>query len=104
MIAGAEVDARTYLLPDAVTWGGIAFGILAAPALNPFEPWLSTERQSRARQGPPLRLFCCAGPTPGSGIAKVSASAMSSSLRRSGLGFRLRSYRSASRSRPALPW
>ncbi len=42
MIAGAEVDARTYLLPDAVTWGGIAFGILAAPALNPFEPWLST--------------------------------------------------------------
>ena len=41
MIAGAEVDARTYLLPDAVTWGGIALGILAASALNPFEPWLS---------------------------------------------------------------
>ncbi len=41
MIAGAEVDARTYLLPDAVTWGGIASGILAASALNPFEPWLS---------------------------------------------------------------
>ncbi len=42
MIAGAEVDARTYLLPNAVTWGGIASGILAAPGLNPFEPWLST--------------------------------------------------------------
>jgi leader peptidase (prepilin peptidase) / N-methyltransferase len=41
MIAGAEVDARTYLLPDTVTWGGIAFGVLAAAALNPFEPWLS---------------------------------------------------------------
>jgi leader peptidase (prepilin peptidase) / N-methyltransferase len=41
MIAGAEVDARTYLLPDTVTWSGIAFGILAASALNPFEPWLS---------------------------------------------------------------
>ena len=41
MIAGAEVDARTYLLPDAVTWSGIALGILAASALNPFEPWLS---------------------------------------------------------------
>jgi leader peptidase (prepilin peptidase) / N-methyltransferase len=41
MIAGAEVDARTYLLPDTVTWGGITLGILAAPALNPFEPWLS---------------------------------------------------------------
>jgi leader peptidase (prepilin peptidase) / N-methyltransferase len=41
MIAGAEVDARTYLLPDAVTWSGIALGIIAASALNPFEPWLS---------------------------------------------------------------
>ena len=41
MIAGAEVDARTYLLPDTVTWGGITLGILAAPALNRFEPWLS---------------------------------------------------------------
>ena len=41
MIAGAEVDARTYLLPDAVTWSSIALGILAASALNSFEPWLS---------------------------------------------------------------
>ena len=41
MIAGAEVDARTYLLPDAVTWSAIALGILAAFALNPFEPWLN---------------------------------------------------------------
>jgi leader peptidase (prepilin peptidase)/N-methyltransferase len=41
MIAGAEVDARTYLLPDIVTLSGIASGILAASALNPFEPWLS---------------------------------------------------------------
>src|SRR5262249_25930504 len=41
MIAGAEVDARTYLLPDTVTWGAITLGILSAPVLNPFEPWLS---------------------------------------------------------------
>jgi leader peptidase (prepilin peptidase) / N-methyltransferase len=41
MIAGAEVDARTYLLPDTVTWSAIALGILAASALNPFEPWLN---------------------------------------------------------------
>ena len=41
MIAGAEVDARTYLLPDIVTFSGIALGIVAASALNPFEPWLS---------------------------------------------------------------
>src|ERR1700724_4703699 len=41
MIAGAEVDARTYLLPDTVTWGGIILGIFAAAVLDPFEPWLS---------------------------------------------------------------
>jgi leader peptidase (prepilin peptidase)/N-methyltransferase len=39
MIAGAEVDARTYLLPDAVTWGGTLSGILVAPALDSFNPW-----------------------------------------------------------------
>src|SRR5438445_6572443 len=38
MIAGAEVDARTFLLPDLVTWGAIICGILAAP-LNTTEPW-----------------------------------------------------------------
>jgi leader peptidase (prepilin peptidase) / N-methyltransferase len=41
MIAGAEVDARTYLLPDAVTWSAIAVGILAASAFDQFEPWSS---------------------------------------------------------------
>jgi leader peptidase (prepilin peptidase)/N-methyltransferase len=41
MIAGAEVDARMYLLPDTVTWGGLTLGILAAAALNPVEPWLN---------------------------------------------------------------
>jgi leader peptidase (prepilin peptidase) / N-methyltransferase len=41
MIAAAEVDARTYLLPDTVTWSAIALGILAASVLNPFEPWLN---------------------------------------------------------------
>jgi leader peptidase (prepilin peptidase)/N-methyltransferase len=39
MIAGAQVDARTFLLPDAVTCGGIVSGILAAPALDSFNPW-----------------------------------------------------------------
>jgi leader peptidase (prepilin peptidase)/N-methyltransferase len=38
MIAGADVDARTYLLPDLVTWGTVTSGLLAALALNPFEP------------------------------------------------------------------
>jgi leader peptidase (prepilin peptidase) / N-methyltransferase len=49
MIAGAEVDARTHLLPDTVTYGGIALGILAAPALDPFEPWAGTTAAAGAR-------------------------------------------------------
>jgi leader peptidase (prepilin peptidase)/N-methyltransferase len=41
MIAGADVDARTYLLPDVVTWGAVACGILAAAALDPMHPALA---------------------------------------------------------------
>jgi leader peptidase (prepilin peptidase)/N-methyltransferase len=38
MIAGAEVDARTFLLPDTVTLGALASGLLAAFALDPIDP------------------------------------------------------------------
>jgi leader peptidase (prepilin peptidase)/N-methyltransferase len=46
MVAGAEVDARTYLLPDAVTYGAAVCGIAAAATLtqgfeSSFEPWLA---------------------------------------------------------------
>jgi leader peptidase (prepilin peptidase) / N-methyltransferase len=41
MIAGAEVDARTFLLPDTVTAGALVSGILAAAALDPFAPGAS---------------------------------------------------------------
>jgi leader peptidase (prepilin peptidase) / N-methyltransferase len=41
MIAGADVDARTFLLPDVVTYGATICGILAAPLLDPVDPWLS---------------------------------------------------------------
>jgi leader peptidase (prepilin peptidase)/N-methyltransferase len=41
MIAGAEVDARTYLLPDTITIGAMLLGIVFAPALDPSEPWLA---------------------------------------------------------------
>ncbi len=41
MIAGADVDARTFLLPDVVTYGAIASGILFAAILNPEDPWQS---------------------------------------------------------------
>jgi leader peptidase (prepilin peptidase) / N-methyltransferase len=43
MVAGADVDARTYLLPDTVTWGAIASGILAALVLNPSDPAIAVE-------------------------------------------------------------
>jgi leader peptidase (prepilin peptidase)/N-methyltransferase len=41
MIAGADVDARTYLLPDTVTWGAVGVGIAAAPLLAAADPWLA---------------------------------------------------------------
>jgi len=39
MIAGADVDARTYLLPDAVTFGATLAGIVAAPFIDPLGAW-----------------------------------------------------------------
>jgi len=39
MIAGAEVDARTYLLPDVVTFGATFAGIAAAPFIDPLDAW-----------------------------------------------------------------
>ena len=30
MIAGADVDARTFLLPDFITWGAVISGVVAA--------------------------------------------------------------------------
>jgi leader peptidase (prepilin peptidase)/N-methyltransferase len=41
MIAGADVDARTYLLPDTATWGAAGCGIAAAPLLDVVDPWLA---------------------------------------------------------------
>jgi leader peptidase (prepilin peptidase) / N-methyltransferase len=39
MVAGAEVDARTCLLPDVVTYGATVAGVFAAAALKQTEPW-----------------------------------------------------------------
>ena len=39
MMAGADVDARVYLLPDTITFSTLACGILAALVLEPFDPW-----------------------------------------------------------------
>ena len=38
MIAGAEIDARTFLLPDVVTGGTFIAGALAAVLLNSYDP------------------------------------------------------------------
>jgi leader peptidase (prepilin peptidase)/N-methyltransferase len=41
MVAGADVDARSYILPDLVTLGALAAGLLAAAVMEPFSPWLA---------------------------------------------------------------
>jgi len=49
MFAGAEIDARTYLLPDFVTWGGMVAGIFLAPVLDSADPWWSSTAAAAAR-------------------------------------------------------
>ena len=39
MIAGADVDARSFLLPDLVTGGAVLCGLVATSLLDPFDPW-----------------------------------------------------------------
>jgi leader peptidase (prepilin peptidase) / N-methyltransferase len=41
MLAGADVDARTYLLPDTVTIGTVVAGLVSAPIFDPAAPWLA---------------------------------------------------------------
>jgi leader peptidase (prepilin peptidase) / N-methyltransferase len=42
MIVGAGVDARTFLLPNTVTWGTLGCGVIAAAALSPFDQEYAT--------------------------------------------------------------
>jgi leader peptidase (prepilin peptidase)/N-methyltransferase len=49
MIAGADVDARTYLLPDFATWGSMFAGIFISPALDAVGPWWSSAAAAAAR-------------------------------------------------------
>lgn len=49
MIAGADIDARTFLLPNLITFGAIVCGILAAPLLDMADPWTAaTHAMARA--------------------------------------------------------
>lgn len=56
MIAGADVDARTLLLPDVVTWGAVGCGIIAAAALDPDDPWLAIAAAIARATGTALAL------------------------------------------------
>jgi leader peptidase (prepilin peptidase) / N-methyltransferase len=56
MIAGADVDARTLLLPDVVTCGAVGCGIIAAAALDPDDPWLAVSAAIARAAGTALAL------------------------------------------------
>jgi leader peptidase (prepilin peptidase) / N-methyltransferase len=48
MVAGADIDARTFLLPDLITGGAVACGIVAAALLDAADPWSAANAIARA--------------------------------------------------------
>lgn len=56
MIAGADVDARTCLLPDMVTITALLLGLGFAPVLDPTEPWRAIAAASARAAGAALVL------------------------------------------------
>ena len=54
MVAGADVDARTYLLPNVITLGTAICGVSSAWFLSDLNPWLATSDAV-------LRAICVAG-------------------------------------------
>jgi leader peptidase (prepilin peptidase)/N-methyltransferase len=57
MIAGAEIDARTFLLPDVITLGALGCGILAAPALDSIDPLLAASGATVRAAGTAIGLL-----------------------------------------------
>ncbi len=41
LIAAAAIDLEHMLLPDSITWGGAALGLLTSPWRSEVDPWLS---------------------------------------------------------------
>jgi leader peptidase (prepilin peptidase) / N-methyltransferase len=39
MVAGADIDARKFLLPDLITFGAVVSGIVAAPLMDAANAW-----------------------------------------------------------------
>lgn len=58
MIAGADVDARTCLLPDMTTIGASLLGLVFAPVLDPSEPWHALAAAMARAVGAAL-VFAC---------------------------------------------
>jgi leader peptidase (prepilin peptidase) / N-methyltransferase len=56
LITGADVDARTCLLPDIVTWGAVGCGVVAAAALDPYEKWHAAAAATMRAAGTALAL------------------------------------------------
>lgn len=56
MIIGAGVDARTFLLPNTVTWGALGCGVIAAAALCPADQWYAIAAASGRAAGTALSL------------------------------------------------
>ena len=56
MLAGADVDARTHLLPDMVTLGALLLGLAFAPVLDAMEPWQAFAAASARAAGAALIL------------------------------------------------
>jgi leader peptidase (prepilin peptidase) / N-methyltransferase len=54
MLAGADIDARTYILPNVITWGATVCGVVSAWFLSDLNPWLAISDAV-------LRAVCAAG-------------------------------------------
>jgi leader peptidase (prepilin peptidase) / N-methyltransferase len=56
MLAGAEIDARTFLLPDLVTGGALVSGLVAAAIFDPVSAWLGLATAAARAAGTALVL------------------------------------------------
>ena len=56
MLAGAEIDARTFLLPDLITAGALVSGLIAAAIFDPVSAWLGLATAAARAAGTALVL------------------------------------------------
>ena len=56
MLAGADIDARTFLLPDLMTAGALLSGLLAAAIFDPVSAWFGVATATARAAGTALVL------------------------------------------------